>query len=141
MEDQTNSNVNEQGAKNTEEKQTLEKGEFAFEINATFKLDSNGPVIKVVNDGTMSITFNYDLTDKTQLQTDIGDIKFKKAAVFIENTKVKFDDISSFSEFLIDLQGTLDKIFLISKDTTLRLTTEAVKGRQGDAFALSSEKV
>jgi hypothetical protein len=134
MDDQTNLSANEQGVEDTEEKKTLEDGEFAFEINATFKLDNNQPVIKVNKDGTMSITFNYNLTDKTRLQTTAGDLKFFEAGVFTEKTIINFDDPTSFSEFSVDVEDTLDKIFLISEDTKHKFTTDAVKGRQGNTL-------
>ncbi|GAA4321318.1 hypothetical protein GCM10023149_21120 [Mucilaginibacter gynuensis] len=141
MEDQTNSTTNEQGAEDTEEKKTLIAGEFAFERNATFKLDKNKPVIKVKNDGTMSITFNYTLEDKTRLQTAIGDIVFIESGIFTEKTDINLDDPSSFSEFSLDIEDTLDKIFIISKDTKYMLKTTAVKGRQGNSFAQLNKKV
>ena len=121
------------------DKNTLGENEFAIQQAASFNFNPAGTVINVNDDdGSISITVNYKLTDATNLQkydaaVNPCKITFPYCGVFDKTLVNNFNsDGSPNANFILSIASG-GQISLKSKNKDLQLTTFAIKGRQGNA--------
>jgi len=116
----------------------LTENQFAIQRGATFTFDNAGTIVKVSEDGAMSITLNFKIKDKADIQNTPGQIMIGASGVFTKGDLNRFSEGSSVSDLSLSVDD-LKRIRFISDENDIELITTADKGRQGNAIMLKQE--